>query len=136
MGEKPSSHATISTGVSSAAVNIACSAAAVDLLSFDQTPAKLVLQLRVGSERLCASPVCHHPPSLMSLPLHVRKTDSFLQTNKAASVLPTRGGRVFDETLFRIFAKHKTRGNAPVFREIFASFARSNFRDFRVSRKL
>ncbi len=47
--------------------------------------------------------------------------------------------RVFDETLFRIFAKHETRENAPVFRETFAnfaSFARSNFRDFRVSRKL
>ncbi len=41
--------------------------------------------------------------------------------------------RVFDETLFRIFAKHETREYAPVFREIFASFAsfaRSNFRDF------
>jgi hypothetical protein len=47
--------------------------------------------------------------------------------------------RVFDETLFRIFAKHETHENAPVFREIFASFAsfaRSNFRDFRISRKL
>jgi hypothetical protein len=44
--------------------------------------------------------------------------------------------RVFDETLFRIFAKHETRENAPVFRETFASFASSNFRDFRVSRKL
>ncbi len=47
--------------------------------------------------------------------------------------------RVFDETLFRIFAKHEIHENAPVFREIFASFAsfaRSNFRDFRVSRKL
>jgi hypothetical protein len=47
--------------------------------------------------------------------------------------------KVFDETLFRIFAKHETRENAPVFRETFASFAsftRSNFRDFRVSRKL
>ncbi len=31
--------------------------------------------------------------------------------------------RVFDETLFRIFAKHETRKNAPVFRETFASFA-------------
>ncbi len=44
--------------------------------------------------------------------------------------------RVFDETLFRIFAKYETRKNAPVFREIFASFAsfaRSNFRDFRES---
>ncbi len=47
--------------------------------------------------------------------------------------------RVFDETIFRIFVKHKTRENAPVFRETFArfvSFARSNFCDFRVSRKL
>ncbi len=47
--------------------------------------------------------------------------------------------RVFDETLFRIFAKHEIHENAPVFREIFASFAsfaQSNFRDFRVSRKL
>jgi hypothetical protein len=47
--------------------------------------------------------------------------------------------RAFDETLFRIFAKHETRENAPLFRETFAnfaSFARSNFRDFRVSRKL
>ncbi len=41
--------------------------------------------------------------------------------------------RVFDETLFRIFAKHETRENAHVFRKTFASFARSNFRDFRVS---
>jgi hypothetical protein len=41
--------------------------------------------------------------------------------------------RVFDETLFRIFAKHE---NATVFRETFASFARSNFCDFRVLRKL
>jgi hypothetical protein len=42
--------------------------------------------------------------------------------------------RVFDETLFRIFAKHETRENAPVFRETFASFLRSNFRE-RDSRK-
>ncbi len=44
--------------------------------------------------------------------------------------------RVFDETLFRIFAKHETHEISPVFREIFASFAsfaRSNFRNFRVS---
>jgi hypothetical protein len=38
--------------------------------------------------------------------------------------------RVFDETLFRIFAKRETRENAPEFRETFASFAKSNFRDF------
>ncbi len=34
--------------------------------------------------------------------------------------------RVFDETLYRILVKHETRENAPVFRETFASFARSN----------
>ncbi len=44
--------------------------------------------------------------------------------------------RVFDEILFRTFAKHETRENGPVFRETFASFARSNFRDFHLSRKL
>ncbi len=44
--------------------------------------------------------------------------------------------RIFDETLFMIFVKHETRENAPVFRETLARFARSNFRDFRVSRKL
>ncbi len=41
--------------------------------------------------------------------------------------------RVFDETLFWIFAKHETRENAPVFRETFANFAtfaRSNFAIF------
>ncbi len=32
--------------------------------------------------------------------------------------------RVFDETLFRIFAKHETHENAPVIRENFASFAK------------
>jgi hypothetical protein len=40
------------------------------------------------------------------------------------------GGRVFDETLFRIFAKHETRENAPVFRETFASFASFTKRNF------
>ncbi len=57
----------------------------------------------------------------------------------AEKVIPGLHIRVFDETLFRIFAKHETRENSPVFRETFASFvsfARSNFRDFRVSRKL
>ncbi len=44
--------------------------------------------------------------------------------------------RVFDETLFRIFPKHETLYNAPVFPGTFANFARSNFRDFCVSRKL
>ncbi len=44
--------------------------------------------------------------------------------------------RVFDESLFRIFAKHETRENAPMFRKTFVSFARSNFCDFHVLRKL
>jgi hypothetical protein len=43
--------------------------------------------------------------------------------------------RVFEETFFMIFAKHETRENAPVFRETFASFGRSNFCNFCILRK-
>ncbi len=40
---------------------------------------------------------------------------------------------VFDETLFRIFAKHETREHAPVFRETFAGFERRNIKFARFS---
>jgi hypothetical protein len=44
--------------------------------------------------------------------------------------------RVFEEPLFKIFAKHKTHENAAMFRKTFVSFARSNFFYFHVSQKL
>ncbi len=67
------------------------------------------------------------------VPFHSSDPLFLKETPKTSS---THQSRVFDETLFRIFAKHKNRENAPVFRETFTSFANSNFRDFRVSQKL